>query len=94
MVWPVDVVQGISQDVHCLASILLRGNGGKSHKERLDFFYAPQAHACEYQTRILTSFQLAYMNFIAKVCLDPSIAGRRIECYGEKVFCRVFHVEG
>ncbi|KAG0563546.1 hypothetical protein KC19_8G040100 [Ceratodon purpureus] len=41
----VDAVRGLSQDAHCLASIVLRGNGGKSHKERLDFFYGPQAHA-------------------------------------------------
>lgn len=48
MVWAVDLVRGLSQDAQCLASILLRGNGGsKSHKERLDFFYGPQAHACE-----------------------------------------------
>lgn len=46
MVWAVDLVRGLSQDAQCLASILLRGNGGsKSHKERLDFFYGPQAHA-------------------------------------------------
>jgi hypothetical protein len=43
----VDAVRGLSQDAQCLASILLRGNGGKSHKERLDFFYGPQAHACK-----------------------------------------------
>lgn len=47
MVWPMELVRGVSQDAQCLASMLLRRNGGKSHKERLDTFYAPQAQACE-----------------------------------------------
>jgi hypothetical protein len=48
MVWPVEKVKGWKQDIDCLAAMWLRGVQGKSHKERLEFFYGPQAHACEF----------------------------------------------
>jgi hypothetical protein len=40
-------VKGWKQDADCLAAMWLRGVRGKSHKERLEFFYGPQAHACK-----------------------------------------------
>jgi hypothetical protein len=48
MVWPMEKVKGWKQDIDCLAAMWLRGVQGKSHKERLEFFYGPQAHACEF----------------------------------------------
>lgn len=47
MVLAMDKIHGWSLDAQCLASMWLRGIQGKSHKERLEFFYGPQAHACE-----------------------------------------------
>ena len=47
MVWPMDIAKGWSQDLQCLTAMWLRGVQGQSHKERLEFFYGPQAHACE-----------------------------------------------
>jgi len=41
-------VKGWKQDIDCLAAMWLRGVQGKSHEERLEFFYGPQAHACEF----------------------------------------------
>jgi hypothetical protein len=47
MVWPIEKVKGWKQDADCLAAMWLRGVRGTSHKERLEFFYGPQAHACK-----------------------------------------------
>ncbi|CAM6035693.1 unnamed protein product [Sphagnum compactum] len=62
MVWPIEKVKGWKQDIDCLAAMWLRGVQGKSHKERLEFFYGPQAHAYD---RFRASFLHGRMPMLA-----------------------------
>ncbi|KAH9565685.1 hypothetical protein CY35_04G089900 [Sphagnum magellanicum] len=62
MVWPIEKVKGWKQDADCLAAMWLRGVRGTSHKERLEFFYGPQAHAYD---RFRASFLHGRMPMLA-----------------------------
>lgn len=45
MVLGIDALRGLAQDMQCLSSIWFKKINGGSHKERLESFYSPQAHA-------------------------------------------------
>jgi hypothetical protein len=63
MVWAMDAVKGWSMDVQCLSSMWFKRIKGKSHKDRLEAFYSPQAHACELHPMTVV--------FLAKSILNP-----------------------
>ncbi|CAM6106075.1 unnamed protein product [Calypogeia fissa] len=45
MVFAMETVKGWSMDLQCLSSMWFKQIKGKSHKDRLEAFYSPQAHA-------------------------------------------------
>jgi hypothetical protein len=43
-------VAGFAADMQCISSMWFRKIQGGTHKERLESFYGPQAHACKETT--------------------------------------------
>lgn len=73
MAFGIEQVAGFAADMQCISSMWFRKIQGGTHKERLESFYGPQAHACETLTTCLPPdlVPLLMLCLLQSACVPP-----------------------